>query len=156
MVRVGFRQFRTTRIVCVTGRLILSVSKGSQLTQSGVSEIRGRVDSVGSRFASIPGIERDERMFVLGIGLLDGISRFVIFGFGNRCCGIGPLGVSTERIIDHVSANIVGVSNGQLVSACIVGHDRGVSSLIDRSEGSTCAISPRLGSRANWIDILKN
>jgi hypothetical protein len=74
MVRIGFRQFRTARIVSVTGRLTLSVRERRQLPQGGVGEIRGRVDSVGSRFASVPGIERDERVFVLGIGLLDGIS----------------------------------------------------------------------------------
>ena len=70
------------------------------MSQGGVGERRDSANPIGGRLPAPSRIEGDVSVLVLGIGLLDRVSSFVILRLGNRAIGIGSLGIAPQGIVN--------------------------------------------------------
>ena len=72
------------------------------MSQGGVGERRDCANPIGGRLPTPSRIEGDVSVLVLGIGLLDRVSSFVVLRLGNRAIGIGSLGILIRNFLGEV------------------------------------------------------
>ena len=139
---------RAQPIVCVGSNLRLGIGQTGQLAKRRVGKGRSCTNAIGCALAATASIKGDQCVLVLGVDLFHRVTCTVVFGLGHIAKRIRSLCVSTKIIVNHVGTDIIRIANGKLIATCIISNRRDFVQLVERTNGTTCTISPSFGGIA--------
>lgn len=138
-------------VVLVRRRLVLGVGHRQLVACGVVRPLRDGVDPIGRRDPSAAGVEHVRGGLVLRVGLSFDVAVPIV-GLGRRVIRcVGARRVTSERVVDAVLADVVGVSDAELVNVGVVREGRDVVLGVDALDCASGAVDALLRRVAEQV-----